>query len=244
MSPLHLFTLSCVAATALWVLVMPLVMLIMIVIRQPFFKKLFSRTPAPSAQSASLTQTGTTSTGSEFKDNVLFYFKAKGEEKGPFTFGQLRSMWNNGQITADALYRTSDSSECLPLAERFAASEPTSVAPQKKRHSRPAIGVAMLVGGVCLCLLYAFGHHGGTDSATGTGSSAADAANDARCQLDRLYKSYDVVDESTERTGLETSGGTHQFGQWSPINGSENPIHFKETWRCIMRVKNAVRQSN
>ena len=52
--------------------------------------------------------------------NAFFYYRAKGEEKGPFTLGQLRSMWDNGQIIADALHRTSDSSEWLPLLSRFA----------------------------------------------------------------------------------------------------------------------------
>jgi hypothetical protein len=53
------------------------------------------------------------------KDNILFYYKVKDEEKGPYTFGQLRSMWDNGNITADAVCRSSNSSEWLPLAQRL-----------------------------------------------------------------------------------------------------------------------------
>jgi hypothetical protein len=58
------------------------------------------------------------------KDNMLFYYKVKDEEKGPYTFKQLTSMWDNGQITADALHRRSDSSEWLPLLQRFSEVKP------------------------------------------------------------------------------------------------------------------------
>jgi hypothetical protein len=57
-------------------------------------------------------------------DDILFYYKVKDEEKGPYTLKQLTSMWDYGQITADALHRTSDSSEWLPLLERFAEGQP------------------------------------------------------------------------------------------------------------------------
>lgn len=39
--------------------------------------------------------------GSESLDNTLFFVKAKGGTKGPFTIGQYFSMWDNGQITAN-----------------------------------------------------------------------------------------------------------------------------------------------
>ena len=35
---------------------------------------------------------------------TTFYFKVKDVEKGPYTLGQLSSMWDNGQIAADAVH--------------------------------------------------------------------------------------------------------------------------------------------
>lgn len=47
----------------------------------------------------------------------MFFLKVKEEEKGPYTFQQLKTMWSNGQITADALYRATDSSQWFPLSK-------------------------------------------------------------------------------------------------------------------------------
>jgi len=58
--------------------------------------------------------------------NILFYYKVNDAEKGPNTLKQLTSMWDNGQITADALHRTSDSTEWLPLLKRFSEPHPVS----------------------------------------------------------------------------------------------------------------------
>ena len=60
---------------------------------------------------------------------TLFYYKVRDEAKGPYTLKQLTSMWEHGQITADALHRTSDSSEWFPLMQRFAEMERISDAP-------------------------------------------------------------------------------------------------------------------
>jgi len=177
------------------------------------------------------------SANSSPNENSLFYYRAKDEEKGPHTLKQLTSMWQNGQITADALYRTSDSSEWLPLAERFAALEPTGTATRKKRHLVPVAAVTMLVVGVCLCLLYASGHHGGTDSVTGTGNTSENARQDAQRQLERLYKSYDVVDANTELIGSKQE---HDESQRFKTGQTD---YETQTWRCIMRVKNAVPHS-
>ena len=44
-----------------------------------------------------------------------FEIKFKGEERGPFTKGQLHSMWNNGLITSDCVYRVSGQSNWQPV---------------------------------------------------------------------------------------------------------------------------------
>lgn len=46
----------------------------------------------------------------------LFFYKIGNGEKGPYTLEQLRSLWLNGQITADAAYREEGDSIWLPLA--------------------------------------------------------------------------------------------------------------------------------
>jgi len=75
------------------------------------------------------------SADSQSKDSVLFYFKVKDEEKGPYTLNQLRSMWDAGQITADAVCRNSDSSEWFPIAQRIAREEAIVETPDKNTQS-------------------------------------------------------------------------------------------------------------
>jgi hypothetical protein len=55
-----------------------------------------------------------------------FYIKSTDGDKGPFILSQLRSMWDNGAITADTLYRTDESQKWHSLAEEFSK---TTVAP-------------------------------------------------------------------------------------------------------------------
>jgi hypothetical protein len=73
------------------------------------------------------------------KDKMLFYYKVKEEEKGPYTLKQLTSMWDNGQITADALHRTSDSPEWVPLLQRFSEPKPLSDAPIAAGEAAPVV---------------------------------------------------------------------------------------------------------
>lgn len=44
-----------------------------------------------------------------------FYINDNGEAKGPYTFGQLRSMWNTGTVTGDTLYCEEGFEEWLHL---------------------------------------------------------------------------------------------------------------------------------
>lgn len=101
------------------------------------------------------------------------------------------------------------------------------------RHLAP-ICACLFLSVVCLCLISACGHNGVTDSATGTGNSRENARQDAKTQLDRLYKSYDVVDENTEQTG------SHFVHDESKRYTSGTTDYEVQTWRCIIRVKNAV----
>jgi hypothetical protein len=47
----------------------------------------------------------------------LYYLQSKGEESGPFTLGQVRTMWESGRITANAQYRLTPEGEMQPLIE-------------------------------------------------------------------------------------------------------------------------------
>lgn len=48
-----------------------------------------------------------------------FYYRAKDEEKGPFTYEQLKALWTNGQITADAMCRSADSMQRHAISQMF-----------------------------------------------------------------------------------------------------------------------------
>ena len=45
----------------------------------------------------------------------LFYISDGTDQRGPFTFNQLSSLWKNGQITADSFYMVQDDSEWIPI---------------------------------------------------------------------------------------------------------------------------------
>jgi TM2 domain-containing membrane protein YozV len=45
-----------------------------------------------------------------------YYIAIGPEQKGPYTFGQLQSMWRSGMITADALYCQDGFAEWLPIS--------------------------------------------------------------------------------------------------------------------------------
>ena len=60
-----------------------------------------------------------------------YFIKVKSEEKGPYVRAQLESMWNQGQITADAMYWEVGSNNKRPILEMFspqvaAVSNPTT----------------------------------------------------------------------------------------------------------------------
>lgn len=100
----------------------------------------------------------------------LYYYRIKDETKGPYTIEQLRGLWMNGQITADALYRSEDSSQWLPLRDSLVLSAgesggqiltpvpPLIPPPLRTVHSSApnamnAIQKQVLVGGVAVMLV-------------------------------------------------------------------------------------------
>jgi hypothetical protein len=95
----------------------------------------------------------------------LYYYKSKDATKGPYTLEQLRGLWMNGQITADALYRGNDSSQWLPLRESPVLSAgktggqisppipPLRTVQNLARNGLGAVQKLVLVGGLAVMLL-------------------------------------------------------------------------------------------
>lgn len=55
-----------------------------------------------------------------------YFLLLNGEQKGPFTMGQLRSMWTSGGITADILYWQEGNSDWLPITALLSDLEPST----------------------------------------------------------------------------------------------------------------------
>jgi hypothetical protein len=81
----------------------------------------------------------------------LYYYKIMDATKGPYTLEQLRALWTNGQITADALYRTEDSSDWRLLRESPLLSGGKGVFRQDLRRV-----YSLGLRGVCLLSVLAF----------------------------------------------------------------------------------------
>jgi len=57
-------------------------------------------------------------------NNTLFFLHRDGAQTGPFTIGQLRSMWQSGSITAQTQYWFEGATEWRPLINILALLEP------------------------------------------------------------------------------------------------------------------------
>lgn len=90
-----------------------------------------------------------------------FFIKAKGEESGPYTELQLRSMWNSGMLTSDTLFREANSENWEPLAsllESVRNDADRTVSLEAKRQATTTslavwslvLGTISILGGVIL----------------------------------------------------------------------------------------------
>lgn len=103
----------------------------------------------------------------------MSYYILEGEEtKGPFTIGQLRSMWSTGGITAKTMYCQEGDQQWRPLGSILHLLEPPPIPRTPAAASQPSIiivrptksrGVYIILGLFFGCLgihnFYA-GHHG------------------------------------------------------------------------------------
>ena len=61
------------------------------------------------------------------------------EQRGPYTLGQLRSMWHSGAITGNTLYWQQGFDEWFPLSLLVEDLEPTPPVPPPPLPSKPQI---------------------------------------------------------------------------------------------------------
>ena len=70
--------------------------------------------------------------------NRYYLWKANAET-GPFSIGQVRSMWANGSVTVDTLYRTEDDGNWYSLSRIEGDLDPSS----RPSSTIPAMGAVM-----------------------------------------------------------------------------------------------------
>jgi DNA-directed RNA polymerase subunit RPC12/RpoP len=82
---------------------------------------------------------------------MSFYILQNDQTKGPYTIGQLRSMWSNGAITGDTFYCKEGYGEWLRL--RGIADQLESVSPVAQHMSKaaPALSPQTANGGGIAC---------------------------------------------------------------------------------------------
>ena len=61
---------------------------------------------------------------------MMYYIYQNDETEGPYTIGQLRSMWNSGTITGNTLYCEKGFKDWLPLETIIDRLEPSEDVPQ------------------------------------------------------------------------------------------------------------------
>ncbi|MEI9866677.1 MAG: DUF4339 domain-containing protein [Limisphaerales bacterium] len=87
---------------------------------------------------------------------MAYYINQSGENYGPYTFEQLRSMWSAGQVTGDTLYCEEGYEEWLRLSDLLDAQEqPPFLESRAKARGRKPLIIAGIVFAV-LIVIYIF----------------------------------------------------------------------------------------
>jgi hypothetical protein len=81
------------------------------------------------------------------------YVHLGGEKRGPYLLGQIRVMWQNGQITADSALSWEDTSEPVPIKEVLTSTNTILGTKKTSTSGIKIFGIVMLVSG-SLGLLY------------------------------------------------------------------------------------------
>ena len=82
-----------------------------------------------------------------------YYINQNGENYGPYTIGQLRSMWSAGQVTGDTLYCEEGYSEWLHLSILAKELDTREQSPPPHPMVKAGIRKPLLVGGVASVVL-------------------------------------------------------------------------------------------
>lgn len=87
---------------------------------------------------------------------MAYYINQSGDNYGPYTIDQLRSMWSAGQVTCDTLYCEEGYKEWLQLSALLDAQEqPPLLQPTMIARNRKPLMIAGVVSGV-LIVIYIF----------------------------------------------------------------------------------------
>lgn len=100
---------------------------------------------------------------------MAYYINQSGENYGPYTIDQLRSMWSAGQVTGDTLYCEEGYTEWLRLSALLDAQEqPPPLLPTARVRSRkPLVIVGVVSAGlIVICIFAALLSSGGKPAAT------------------------------------------------------------------------------
>lgn len=101
---------------------------------------------------------------------MAYYVNQNGENLGPYTIGQLRSMWLAGQVTGDTLYCEEGYTEWLRLgvlADALDAPGQPLPLQSKSRFHKPFVIAGVIFGGfVCVLILSALLSHRSKFAAT------------------------------------------------------------------------------
>jgi hypothetical protein len=72
-------------------------------------------------------------------NETLYFVEISGQDRGPYTIGQLRSMWQSGAVTASTLYSFEGAAEWSPLIQLREQLEPPPVRPPRLPEQEPQI---------------------------------------------------------------------------------------------------------
>lgn len=83
---------------------------------------------------------------------VKHYLNVDGQQKGPYTFSQLQSMWRNGAITSETLHFMDGYSDWMPLDVIVPDLDPQPVRSTHPALARPVVITASKSRGIYVIL--------------------------------------------------------------------------------------------
>ena len=180
----------------------------------PGFIPILPQRPTAGPQASAITQTSATDT--------LYYLLQNNEQAGPYTIGQLRAMWQNGNVTAQTHYCFAGGTNWQPLIKLRTMLEPVpgtpapisrvpsaganSPAKQSKNKKR---NIAIVSALAAVVLVAIFASHG-SNRATSENSTAATAAqqivrNSLKSPSSAVFKEITILDRKGNKYLIKTA---------------------------------------